>query len=319
MGKKKGGSEPVPAPPALPPSSLPAAESSELVHGEAVLPPGFEEAVPFDQLFLRNKRVSFHPLFRSAESSVTALGGVLTYSETKAWQQYGETAGFVAAKHPEGNGIAHRDCGRLSVEDDTIAAAIFSRLAPFLPPSLQSRDGATWNVCGCSSNLRLYKYGPGQRFGRHYDESVDSDDGQERTFFTVLLYLNGSGGGGVGGGGGKGTEPEPLLRGGGTNFFYDDGSACCSFLPRRGFVLLHEHGDRCLLHEGAAVTEGHKYLLRTDVAYRRGSSQGAQQQQQQQRQRPPGGGGGAAAADAAGGNKKATGSSSNNNKRKAKK
>ena len=149
MGKKKGGSEPVPAPPALPPSSLPAAESSELVHGEAVLPPGFEEAVPFDQLFLRNKRVSFHPLFRSAESSVTALGGVLTYSETKAWQQYGETAGFVAAKHPEGNGIAHRDCGRLSVEDDTIAAAIFSRLAPFLPPSLQSRDGATWNVCGC--------------------------------------------------------------------------------------------------------------------------------------------------------------------------
>ena len=97
MGKKKGGSEPVTAPPALPPSSLPAAESSELVHGEAVLPPGFEEAVPFDQLFLRNKRVSFHPLFRSAESSVTALGGVLTYSETKAWQQYGETAGFVAA------------------------------------------------------------------------------------------------------------------------------------------------------------------------------------------------------------------------------
>ena len=38
--------------------------------------------------------------------------------------------------------------------------------------------------------------------------------------------------------------------------------------PRAGRLLLHAHGRRCLMHEGAEVTRGAKYLLRADIMYR---------------------------------------------------
>ena len=38
--------------------------------------------------------------------------------------------------------------------------------------------------------------------------------------------------------------------------------------PRVGMALLHVHGEDCLLHEGAAVRAGVKYLLRTDIIFR---------------------------------------------------
>ena len=253
---------------------LPTAERSESISGVAVLPPGSEETWPHDKLFLSDLRVSCHSLFHDpAKSSVMALGGVLTEAETQAWRSFGDSKGFERAFHREGNGIAYRDCGRISVEDEGIAAAIFMRIRNFLPPTLDSHRGsALWTLRGCSSNLRLYKYGPKQRFGRHYDESVQSDDGRACTFFTVLLYLNGEDArerSAAAKGKEDVVEHTEGLRGGNTNFFHDNGTACCSFSPRQGFVLLHEHGDRCLLHEGAEVKSGFKYLLRTDVIYKR--------------------------------------------------
>lgn len=45
------------------------------------------------------------------------------------------------------------------------------------------------------------------------------------------------------------------------------GKIAASFSPKQGACLVHGHGRQCLLHEGAAVTSGVKYLLRTDVMY----------------------------------------------------
>lgn len=45
------------------------------------------------------------------------------------------------------------------------------------------------------------------------------------------------------------------------------GKVAASFSPLQGACLVHGHGRQCLLHEGAAVTAGVKYLLRTDVMY----------------------------------------------------
>ena len=39
------------------------------------------------------------------------------------------------------------------------------------------------------------------------------------------------------------------------------------FAPTPGALLLHVHGDDCLVHEGAQVESGEKYILRTDLVY----------------------------------------------------
>ncbi|KAG0204373.1 hypothetical protein BGX28_003693 [Mortierella sp. GBA30] len=37
--------------------------------------------------------------------------------------------------------------------------------------------------------------------------------------------------------------------------------------PERGLLLVHKHGDVCMLHEALIVNRGFKYVLRTDVVY----------------------------------------------------
>jgi len=41
------------------------------------------------------------------------------------------------------------------------------------------------------------------------------------------------------------------------------------FAPERGTALLHRHGRECALHEGAPVSKGVKWILRSDVVFGR--------------------------------------------------
>ena len=210
---------------------------------------------------LRLERVPVH------RELVFAVPGALSPDECRAWIAYGRRAGFERAHHAEGGGVAFRDNGRLALEHAPApAAALFARLAPFVPRALGARRAA-----GCNPHIRLYEYAPGQRFGAHYDESARVGEAGE-TEYTVLVYLNGG-------------EDDPL-RGGETVFYDADAASAAAaprgrrgkaargpppvaavVTPRQGTALVHAHGARCLLHEGAAVQAGVKYLLRTDVAY----------------------------------------------------
>jgi len=100
-----------------------------------------------------------------------------------------------------------------------------------------------------NDNLRFYRYDKGLRFGRHYDGSaLDSTD--RRTMYTVLFYLSECGG----------VE---------TVFYADHGGVeTVRVQPLPGRMLLHRHGMDCLQHEALPVSEGTKYILRTDVVTR---------------------------------------------------
>eukprot|EP00904_Undaria_pinnatifida_P001436 jgi/Undpi1/11293/HiC_scaffold_30.g13591.m1 len=165
--------------------------------------------------------------------------------------------------------MAHRDNGRITLHSPQVAAALFARVGSFVPSEMGRRKAVA-----CNANIRVYKYAAGQRFGKHVDESVEDENGNISQW-TVLIYLNGGRvglSGGERGSGGSDAEAgmgEETLRGGETVFYKGNygGKVAASFSPVQGACLVHGHGRQCLLHEGAAVTSGVKYLLRTDVMY----------------------------------------------------
>ncbi|KAI9308202.1 hypothetical protein BJ944DRAFT_260711 [Cunninghamella echinulata] len=117
--------------------------------------------------------------------------------------------------------------------------------------------------CGLNSNIRIYRYQLGQKFEAHYDDSVKDDITGLWTDWTLLIYLNDDG-----------------LKGGETCFYknHDDGNnqkqkkkkkkeptPPIIIQPKQGLALLHRHGQHCLLHEALEVTQGVKWVLRSDV------------------------------------------------------
>lgn len=79
-------------------------------------------------------------------------------------------------------------------------------------------------------------------------------DGKEgKTHYTLHLYLNGE-------------NEEDELEGGATSFLSKDETRRLDVNPKTGSVLIFQH--RSLYHEGAIVTKGTKYTMRTDLLYK---------------------------------------------------
>ncbi|KAF9425685.1 hypothetical protein BGZ94_007308 [Podila epigama] len=53
----------------------------------------------------------------------------------------------------------------------------------------------------------------------------------------------------------------------GNELFYTLPNGGIAVKPERGLLLVHRHGDECMLHEALIVDRGFKYVLRTDVVY----------------------------------------------------
>ncbi|PPJ55153.1 hypothetical protein CBER1_05412 [Cercospora berteroae] len=123
-------------------------------------------------------------------------------------------------------------------------------------------------VIGLNPNIRIYRYSKGQFFDQHYDESnhisfPSSDSAAPipaKTTWTLLLYL---------------TSPATGCKGGETVFYPEPASKREAAPPpvvanlEVGMVLLHRHGNDCLLHEGREVTEGEKWVVRSDLCVKR--------------------------------------------------
>ncbi|EME82897.1 uncharacterized protein MYCFIDRAFT_90177 [Pseudocercospora fijiensis CIRAD86] len=124
------------------------------------------------------------------------------------------------------------------------------------------------DVLGLNPNIRIYRYSKGQFFDQHYDDSnnIDFPSAESpnrvaaKTTWTLLLYL---------------TSPATGCQGGET-VFYPEASSKREAAPppvvaelEVGMALLHRHGKDCLLHEGREVTEGEKWVIRSDLVVKR--------------------------------------------------
>ncbi|KAL3162987.1 hypothetical protein ABBQ32_009419 [Trebouxia sp. C0010 RCD-2024] len=206
------------------------------------------------------------------EGFMFQVDGVLTEAEASRFVQTAESIGL---KHQGSKGSAYgeafRDNERAAFQDEAFAEHLWQRSG--LADVFCSIDlGSNQTAVGLNPNIRLYRYRPGQRFGKHVDDSVNLGGGI-RTEYTLLIYLTGSGGPAVSKPKGKSAvqgKDSSVLVGGETVFYGPRGKVVASIVPKAGRALLHRHGDYCLEHEASPVTSGLKYILRTDVCFATG-------------------------------------------------
>jgi prolyl 4-hydroxylase len=170
--------------------------------------------------------------------------GLLTPAECAAWIARGEAVGYEAAPITTSRGPVMapeiRNNTRVIIDDVAAAARLWEGAQARVPPVLDGRVAV-----GLNERFRLYRYDPGEYFAKHGDGHFERMDG-ERSLLTLIYYLN------------DGFE-------GGETRFFSRGQAPMTVTPRAGSALFFQHP---VLHEGAAVTVGRKYVLRTDVMYR---------------------------------------------------
>lgn len=145
--------------------------------------------------------------------------------------------GFVVNKQVRNN-------ARVMVDDIAGSQKLWEVIRPFIPEKLHD-----WVAVGLNERLRYYRYDTAEKFAPHYDGEFNRRNG-ETSRLTLMIYLN------------EGFE------GGETNFFSDQGRLRFGVKPESGMALVFPH---LLLHEGAPVKSGRKYVLRTDVMYRTAS------------------------------------------------
>jgi hypothetical protein len=180
------------------------------------------------------------------------LRSLLSQEEIGRILKKAESLGFGTTDYDQ----RYRGNLRLVVVDRKLAAAVYERMRPHLPASVQE-GGRTWKLVGLNECWRLAKYYPGDSFEKHVDASFRRFD-DEKSMYTVNLYLNADFEGGTtgfyGSRSGGGRDPGDFR-----------------VVPHAGTALVFRQPPHsCLLHDGEEVNNGVKYLMRTDAMYRRG-------------------------------------------------
>lgn len=195
------------------------------------------------------------------EDQILIIRNLFTSTLCKNYVAYLATLPLATTPGKPKRGEAVRVNDRFQVEDSAFAKLLWEKTA--LKELVSSRDSRLWGgeVLGLSSNIRIYRYKPGQFFDQHYDESNRLCYGPEktpaRTTWTLLIYLS------VCEGGATVFYPEPAGHTGA------NAEPPVTAAPEIGLALLHRHGDDCLLHEGKEVTSGEKWVLRSDLVVKR--------------------------------------------------
>jgi hypothetical protein len=172
------------------------------------------------------------------------IHGFLSPEECDGFIERSERLGYADAPITTSVGFVMRkdirDNSRVIVDDLDLAADWWYRAK-----SLLGEDWFGWKAVGLTERFRFYRYDIGQKFARHTDGYFERPNG-DRSHFTFMVYLNDG------------------FEGGATAFHQSRPSLLIT--PERGMALVFYHRQ---LHEGMPVVKGRKYVLRTDVMYRK--------------------------------------------------
>ncbi|MDP3273793.1 MAG: 2OG-Fe(II) oxygenase [Deltaproteobacteria bacterium] len=180
---------------------------------------------------------------RPIDETIWGIDGVFDRETCESFITRFESQGFERAPITTASGPVMNDRvrnnERLMFDDPAMAQSLFERVKSALPEHIDA-----WKVCGLNERFRVYRYDVGQRFRPHFDGCFMREYDREESALTLMVYLN------------DGFE-------GGETAFLDYGVVV---KPKQGNVLVFFHP---ILHEGRSVLSGRKYVLRTDVMYRR--------------------------------------------------
>lgn len=148
----------------------------------------------------------------------------------------------------------YRNNDRFVIDNDNLAAQLFQKVKPYLPniietnSTIQSENGV-WHLKELNNRLRFCKYSKNQYFHRHLD-GVHYRNDTTQSKLTFMIYLNSA------------TE----FKGGRTLFFKtkEADEIWASYIPKQGDLIVFDHN---VWHEGEVLTQGEKFVLRSDILY----------------------------------------------------
>jgi len=174
---------------------------------------------------------------------IVLIPDVLTPEECATWIAKIKALGPEAAPINTSRGTRIetriRNNRRVMFDDTEGAASLFERVKERVPQEIHDMV-----LTGVNERLRCYEYEAGQRFAPHSDGTYVRSE-NEQSWYTFMVYLNE---GFVGGETVFLVKPEKSIE------------------PRTGLGLLFQHP---IIHEGAEVRIGTKYVIRTDLMYRK--------------------------------------------------
>jgi len=180
---------------------------------------------------------------------------VLSPDECRKLVELCELYGFEDCGYP----AHYRSNTRMITQDAALAAKLYERVQQCCPKEYTFND-QTWRICGLNERFRWCKYVKGERFGTHTDANFTRSE-TEQSLYTVNIYLN---------------DGEKEFAGGRTRFYnYAGGKGknanyefTVGVAAKPGLALIFNHVPQDYFHDGEEVTQGTKYLMRSDVMYR---------------------------------------------------
>lgn len=146
-----------------------------------------------------------------------------------------------------------RNNSRTFIEDLDFSKKLFNKFKSLeiIPKNMTNN---VYKLSGLYKHTLFYKYDKGEFFKEHYDN--EKKDGNKKSFFTVLIYLNDD------------------FEGGETTFItykrnliknkIKNEKILTPIIPKKGKLLVFNHN---ILHEGSLLINGSKIVLRNDIMY----------------------------------------------------